>query len=439
MTLGDMIKIASNVQAYQQAQQTNPLALQKAQLEVQQAQQMNPLAVQKAQQEVQKSQIETKQQQLALDQSHFNLSGNILSGLESRAQTLAQKKDYTTALKELDIAEKWLNTSGVPSQENGSFDVARKQLQSGDFQGYMGTLENMRNIMAGASARYQANLPQVATTGGAPATFTPATGTANPLTIGGQAPQAAGTNVVAPPQQAQGVTQTQMELPYPVRKAGDIRPYAPNEQQDQDAGFKYRDSLSKAASTMTTSLRNIDEVIKQAEQVGQNEWNKGAGFAGTAGRAVSSFLGTEQGVAYKRLSKDLANLQISMGADTATDAGKALQAAANGDITLPPDVLIDIAHRTKADRENTTMQSQGAQVFARKYGDANLKKFQKDWSDNAKDSRVFEAINIHNSNLSKKEKQEKIDALFKNESPESMQKLIKQKNNLIKLSNTGEL
>ena len=45
MSLGDMINIARGAQAYQQAEQANPLALQKAQMEIEQAQKMNPLAV----------------------------------------------------------------------------------------------------------------------------------------------------------------------------------------------------------------------------------------------------------------------------------------------------------------------------------------------------------------------------------------------------------
>jgi hypothetical protein len=448
MSLSDMLNFARNAQAYQQAQQMNPLQLQQAQLQnqqaqqnLQQSQQMNPIAYQKAQQELQQSQIGTKQKQLDLDQSHFNLSGNVLSGLEARAQTLAQKKDYSTAIKELDIAEKWLNTSGVPSKDDGAFDVARKQLQNGDFNGYMGTLENMRNILAGAASRYQANLPQVSTVGGAPATFTPATGTATPLNIGGQAQQAAGTNVAAPPQQPQGVTQTQMSLQYPVRKAGDIRPYGPSEQADQDAGYQYRNSLATAASSQSTSLRNLDEVIKQAQQVGENEWGHGTGIAGTIGRNVSTFLGTEQGVAYKQLSKDLANVQMAnmQAMGMSTDKDKVLQAAANGDYTYPPSVLIDIARRAKADRENISMQAQGAQAFSKKYGDNNMKTFQDQWANNSKDSRVFEAINIYNSNLSKKEKIDKIDKLFEGESASTIKRLTQQKNNLINLSKTGEL
>ncbi|CAB4123432.1 hypothetical protein UFOVP43_13 [uncultured Caudovirales phage] len=47
-SLADMMNMASGVQQYQQAQQMNPLALRRAEMEIQQAQQMNPLAVKKA-------------------------------------------------------------------------------------------------------------------------------------------------------------------------------------------------------------------------------------------------------------------------------------------------------------------------------------------------------------------------------------------------------
>ena len=126
---------------------------------------------------------------------------------------------------------------------------------------------------------------------------------------------------------------------------------------------------------------------------------------------------------FRSLSKDLAQLQISLGADTSTDAGKQLVAAANGDITLPPDVLQEIARRTRGDRQNIEMQSQGAQIFAQKYGDANLKKFQKDWADNSKDSRVFEAISVYNSDMSDEEKKKEINRLFSDASPQYIEKI----------------
>jgi len=45
ISLGDMLNIARGAQAYQQAEQLNPLAAQKAQMEIEQLQKINPLAV----------------------------------------------------------------------------------------------------------------------------------------------------------------------------------------------------------------------------------------------------------------------------------------------------------------------------------------------------------------------------------------------------------
>jgi hypothetical protein len=160
ISLGDMLNLARGAQAYQQAEQINPLALQKAQIEIEQAKKINPLAVSKATEEVSQAQIGTKQKQLELDQSHFNLAGNILSGLEARAKVLEKKGDHETALKELKAAEAWMNASGIQSQDNGPTKLAEEQLKNKDFTGYLSTLENLRNVMGGAASRYQANLPK---------------------------------------------------------------------------------------------------------------------------------------------------------------------------------------------------------------------------------------------------------------------------------------
>jgi len=438
MSLGDIMNLARGAQAYQQSEQMNPLAQQKAQMEIQQLQKINPLAARKAAAEATTAETGTQKSQLELDQSHFNLAGNILTGLETRASSLAEKGDKATALKELKIAKEWMLSSGIPEKKNGPFKVAEDALNKGDFQGYLATLENMRNTLGGAASRYQANLPQTAEVGGAPAVFNRATGVAKPLPIQGQGQQP---NMGAGGQAPTGVTATQMELQYPVRKAGDIRPFAPSESADMQKGQAYRDSLISHASNLTTSRRNIDEVIKKAQTIGEKEWAGGAGILGTAGRNLSTIMGTEQGVAYKELSKDLANVQIAnmkaMG--MSTDADKTLQAAANGDYTYPPDVLMNIARRAQADMTNIELQAKGAQNFAKKYGDSNLKTFQDQWSSNAQDSRVFEAIAINNSDLSREEKVKKIDKLFDGVSAAQIDKLTKQKNRLLKLSANGEL
>jgi hypothetical protein len=434
-SLGDMVNLARGVQAYQQQGQLNPLQLEKAQMEIEQAKKINPLTVRQQTAAAGTAELGLNEKQTS---ALFGLAGGVLN--DPRIQK-GSKEDVMSALKE---AQNRSSTFGIPKNV---IDDVFGQLNSYAEKNHGSVKQVLGNIIQsgiGATGQQSLQTPQLATVGGAPATFTSGTGTAVPLNIGGDgntnlAKLPASGGAVEVGTKPTGVTPIQMSLSYPVRKAGDIRPFAPNEEKDQASGFEYRDKLSKTVSSMPASLRNIDEVIKEAEKIGKNEWNKGSGFAATVGRNVSTFLGTEQGDSYKRLSKDLAQLQLSLGADTSTDAGKNLLAAANGDITLPPDVLVDIAHRSKADRQNLSMQASGAQVFAKKYGDSNMKTFQEMWSENSKDTRLFEAIAINNSNMSTQEKKDRIDELFKGLTAKQIDKLAQQKNNLIKLSRTGEL
>jgi hypothetical protein len=68
MSLGDMLNIARGAQAYQQEQQMNPLALQKAQMEIEQAQKMNPLAVGKSTEELAQQKIKTQSDTLGFSE-----------------------------------------------------------------------------------------------------------------------------------------------------------------------------------------------------------------------------------------------------------------------------------------------------------------------------------------------------------------------------------
>jgi hypothetical protein len=463
MTLGEMLNMASGVQNYQQAQQMNPLALQRAQQEVEQARQINPLALRQKQAEttlaeetlqpkIQQQQTITEKGQFELESKKADKSREILSAL---AQSPAfRAADRNKMIHELADTQQELIRAGFKPNEALLAISALTGKVMQDPKSAVSFLEN--SVRQGVSPESRLNLqtPQLTTQAGAPALFTSGTATLAPANIAGQLPMPQQPPMPQsmpqqgmpqqPPQQVpqqppKGITPTQMSLPYPVRPAGDIRPLAPAEQQDKEAGFAYRDSLSKATQKLSVSLRNLDEVIKKAGEVGENEWMGGAGILGSAGRNLSVFLGTEQGVNYKRLSKDLANLQISLGADTSTDAGKQLLAAASGDITLPPDVLQEIARRTRADRQNIEMQSQGAQVFSQKYGDANLKKFQKDWTDNSKDTKVLEAISIYNSDMSENDKKEQINKLFAGASPQYIEKVKQYRRNLENLSKTGGL
>jgi len=56
--LGDMINMARGVQAYQQAEEANPLAIQRAKMEIEQAQKINPLAVREKTAQAGKAELE---------------------------------------------------------------------------------------------------------------------------------------------------------------------------------------------------------------------------------------------------------------------------------------------------------------------------------------------------------------------------------------------
>lgn len=441
MTLSEMVSLAQGAQQYQQAQQINPLQLQKAQMEVDQARKMNPLAVQKAT-------TEANQAQSNFDKSHLDVTGGAITGLESRAKVHADKKDFAAATRELEATEKMLNAYGFPSRADGPFAQAKKALENKDMGGYLATLENMRNMQASASEKYSSNLPQLGTVGGAPATYTAATGVAKPLTIGGQgdAPALTPPNeqvakppavVGAPVEKQQGVTPTQMSLLYPVRKAGDIRPFAPNEAVDTEKGASYRNGLTNRQTDLAASRRNLDEVIHAAGQIDKEDLFT-TGVLGALTRTVKGWAGDPK---YKQLSKDLANVQISniqaQGGSMDTVSGQQLQKMANGDETYPPDVLVNIARRTYADLTNLDMQATAASKFAQKYGDSNLNTFKRQWSSNA-DSKVFEAMSIFENVKDVEKRNEAINKLFGN-NPEQRQKYFQKYNNIKKLTATGEL
>jgi len=432
-SLGDMINTARGIQAYQQQGQLNPLQLQKAQMEVEQAQKLNPLAVRKATSEAGTSELGLSAAQTS---ALYGLAGGVLN--DPRIQK-GNKEEVLSALKE---AEQRSATFGIPKEVvQGVFGPLHSYAES-NHGSVKQVLGNIVQSGIGATGQQSLQTPQLATVGGAPATFQSGPGVAKELNIGGQGntglaqPPAGGgaANVGAAPT---GVTPTQMGLQYPVRRAGDIRPFAPNEAQDAERGGKYRNDLTTRQTDLSKSRRNLDEVIDAAGKIAKEDFFS-TGVLGAATRTIKGALGEEK---YKQLSKDLANVQISniaaMGGSMETDAGKQLMRMASGDETYPPEVLKNIARRTYADLTNLDMQATGASKFAKKYGDSNLNTFKQQWSTNA-DSKVFEAMSLFENIKDPAKRKDEIDRLLGN-NPEQRQQFFQKYNNIKKLTDTGEL
>jgi hypothetical protein len=428
-SLSEMLNMAGGVQQYQQAQQMNPLALQKAQMEIEQAKQINPLAVRKAE-------AETGTSELGLTKAQSELSKQMFGGLRNDPDILNAEKNPQAAIRKIMKFEALIENAGVPKTKIGPvssylMDEAIKNPKA--LGSHLDTL-----IQAGMSPSGQQGLqtPELVTVGGAPATFQRGPAVARELTIGGQpsgGQVGGGANEGAPT----GVTQTQMGLSYPVRRAGDIRPVAPNELADTERGAKYRNDLTTRQTDLAKSRRNLDEVIDAAIKIDKEDLFS-TGVLGTLTRNIKGALGDEK---YKQLSKDLANVQISnmqaLGGSMETDAGKALMRMANGDETYPPEVLIKIARRTYSDLTNLDMQATGAAKFAKKYGDSNLNTFKQQWSANA-DSKVFEAMAVYENVKDPAKRKAEIDKLM-GDNPEVRQQFFQKYNNIKKLTATGEL
>jgi hypothetical protein len=227
-----------------------------------------------------------------------------------------------------------------------------------------------------------------------------------------------------------------IQVPYPVRAAGQSFAPAPSEAADMSAGTEYRNGLVQRQSQLTTDRRNIDEVIKTAHEL-EKSWIPTSGIMGSAYRHLATWAGDPT---YIQLSKDLANTQLSnmRALGLKTDSDKQLTAAANGDYTYPPEVLMNIAARAKADMTNIDMQATAAEKFKNSFGDNNMKKFQQEWSKNA-DSKIFELINVaKDQELSASEKKKIADSLM---GKDSKQRAIfnEKYQNILKLQQTGSL
>jgi hypothetical protein len=231
-------------------------------------------------------------------------------------------------------------------------------------------------------------------------------------------------------------------LSYPVRQAGQAYTALPQEEDERKVGTASKTALIARQSELPTSRRNVDEVIKKAMDLEKSAIAPTSGFMGSIERNLSTFLGTEQGIRYKELSKDLANAAIAnikaTGGSMDTVAGQQLQRMANGDETYPPKVLIEIARRTQADMTALDSKATAIKKFSDKFGDQNLKSFEQMWSKNA-DPKIFQAMNIFNDpRMSKEEKAKARDELLGTDKNQ-LRIFNEQYNNVKKLEQTGTL
>jgi len=481
-SLADMLGIARGAQAYQQAEQINPLALQQQQ----QAARTGQIQLGVAEQaDKERSNMQT----FFADPNNFQTNGRIdidkinkvvptiapLTGSEyinkyttlGNAQTEAIKakqgltqdqrsmvaqrfsilgrlgvKDKNAYIAEMDLLKKENPDNPDLSRLIDSYKtIWENTMQSGD--------DLPGKAIAGAQtlltpAQQQTALaPTISTVaGGQTVTTKPSVAGEMPTSTVGMAGglqanvPTGGTSAGGLPTAGAEVAPG-MRLPFPVRRADQPYIAEPTEQKDQLAGQEYRNRLVEAQGKLTQGRRNVEEVIQTASGIGENLLFPGGGVMGRLEQKVLSAMKSSE---YDMLAKDLANLALSnataMGGAGNTVAGLDMQAVANGTIKVPPEVLIKIARRVQADQTNLDMQATGAQQFSQKFGDNNMKAYQQAWNANA-DSKIFEAMNITRDITDPAKQKEELTKLFPNAN--QYKDFLKKYQNIKKLAETGSL
>jgi hypothetical protein len=496
MSLAEMMNLANSTQAYQQAQQINPLQVQQYQQAVDQARQMNPMLLQKAGQEARTGQIalgveeqkdlERKNMQTFFsDPENFQTNGRIdldkinsfvpkiapLTGADyiskystlGKAQTEAiSAKQALTADMRAKIAQRfdvagragvqdvnfYLNEMDLMKKENPDDRDLHRLLDSYKtiWQNSMESGPDLpKKAIAGANAlmtpeqqQTQFGTKAALDAQGRVITTTPSVTGGKPIVEVGvpqglqpQNPPAGTTTGAAGSEVAPGI-----RLPYPKRSPDQPYTPQPTEEKDQNSGFEYRNNLVNAQANLAQGRRNVDEVINQANKIGDQLYFEKGGVAGKVEQKIRMAIGSDQ---YDMLAKDLANMAITnskaMGSVGGTVAGLDMAAVANGTIKVPPDVLVKIARRVQADQRNLDMQASGAQKFGEQFGDNNMKAFQQAWNANARDTKIFEAMNILETESDPTKMQNKFKELFPSE--KKRKTILKQYRNLKSMAATG--
>jgi hypothetical protein len=377
-------------------------------------------------------------------QHNANVARSVFGGFLTDPDFISGNSE--AMVKKLEAGSKYLKSIGVEPPDGGEAFRSMLETAKKDPKSAYQEIKNGVQQAGGAQNQYasmQATQPTMVYGGNAPGV--PSGAPNVPVQPGAQAPGGAPAGVT--PQQMSQPAQSEFSkkspLLYPTRQAGQpIVGALPSEEEDRKIGSIVRTNLIARQGEIPQSRRSVDEVIKKAQELEKEATLPTSGVLGSIERNFSTFLGTEQGIRYKELSKDLANAQIAniqaSGGSLATDAGKQLARMANGDETYPPKVLIEIARRTQADMTGLDMKATAIQKFATKFGDNNIKAFEQDWSKNA-DPKIFQLKNIFDDpNLSPAEKAAARDKLIGKD--EKQLKIFNEKwNNIKKLEQTGSL
>jgi hypothetical protein len=489
-SLSDMLNIARGAQAYQQAQQLNPLQLQALQQQVEQARQMNPELLQQQKQltasggidlEVKKRANEERNAVIPFLQNPANYTrddGSIDVNKASQAirklapQTadnyIKQLTDYAKAETEVQ-SNKLALTQGEraiiapvlgvmgnmgvtdPVVINKNLEQLKKQFPDNPslhktvdaYKGIFGLdqkggphiaqtlLQESNSLLTPA----QLTPKEGPTVSGQPTTRNPVTGAVTVSPIAGET--STSTSGVTP--NMMGKDALSQPTPTRYKPPNVLHAETPEETADRASGTTYATNLLTRVADLSQTERTLQDIMSTAQKLkapssGTFEWWDKVKNS-QPGRYLNIKIDQLMGdPTYLELSKNMARAQIeaikSRGGSMDSVAGQQLEKAANGDYTYPPDALIDIAQRTFADLTDTKLRAQALQKYHTLHGSANNNSFLSDWAKNS-DNRVFQAIAVDQQVQDPAVKKQALDSILGAKPQLSQYKSTEQYNNAL--------
>jgi len=411
-SLGDLINTARGAQAFQQAEQLNPLALQKAQMEIAQAKQMNPLAVRQQTAQTGTAELGLNEKQTS---TLYGLAGGVLNDPRLKS------KDANDVMGALYEAKQRATTYGLPAETvdgvfNPLFQVAQKNPAA-----VRQSINNIVDTQISPEGKRAMQTGGTVEINGVKYQYAPASGRLEQIGAGGAAPAApAAPASPAAPAVPQSSSLVRQDMPVP---SGGV----PQMNTQQTARFEEGQTLQKES----TSLAQAAQEAKQTSRKIKENIAAAAGSApGQALRSAGKFIaGSEQ---LDELIKNLADNQMRqaalMGASSATDQARQVVAIANGSENITAGALAQIVQR--ADATSTALEkfNSGLNKYYEKAGTYNgpihARNFKQSWAENY-DPRIFMVQNINSSDMSPAEKQGQIQLVLKGTSEEERRALAK--------------
>ena len=445
MSLSDMLGIARGAQMYQKEREVLPLL-------------------------VEQERIKTQTAQTDQAKNYANTFFQVLGGFanDPRVESNDPKKTVDLMIE----VKKKARSMGVPESYVEALASPAMTTAAHNSQAFPQYINNVIQSAIGATGQQALQTPQVTTSGGVTSLFVPGKGRLGPVGVAQPPVQAQAEPAMEPPVQAPvaapnqvgpqgavtpqaqppvqtGVTSANMTAPrnvsvgYPIRfqpriSSSDVRPYSVGEKEAIDQGTAYLNNISSAQAETQRASRNINEVIKIANELeSKSTFQAGKGL--DIERQFRQTFGEER---YAELNKSLAQAQLALmkaqgGSVESTVGGQEMSKAATGDYTYPPSVLIKIARQISGEILKTEMESKAAKAAVQAIGPNNLQDFRQAWNENA-DLRIFEAIQTAKSVKDKQQLKQALDKILPS-NEEELNDLRKKWKNIEKMTTTGRL